>query len=367
VKRWAVALVVLAACGGGGTGQPGRDGGGGRDGARGDTVSRPATVTTFVGGSTLYNPSGVAVDTAGNLYVADYGNQKVRKVDPTGAVTTLAGNGTAGFFDGTGGDTGTTEFFDPTSVAVDTAGNVYVTDVMNSRIRKIAPSGATTTLAGNGSGGYFDGTGGPTGSTQFWFVCGAGVAVDTAGNVYVADCSNRRVRKLDPTGATTTLAGNGVMGWVDGTGGPTGTAEFIGPLGVAVDTAGNVYVSDVTRIRKLDPTGATSTLTGNNSLGFVDGTGGPTGTTELYQPDGLAVDAAGFVYVADTHNERIRKVAPSGATSTLAGNGMTGSADGTGGPGGTAQFYNPLGVAVDTAGIVYVADTANNAIRKITP
>ena len=150
---------------------------------------------------------------------------------------------------------------------------------------------------------------------------------------------------------------------------PSGTTEFYGPTGVAVDTAGNVYVADSinNRIRKVDPSANVTTLAGNGKPGYADGTGGPTGTAEFNEPVGVVVDAAGNVYVADTYNSRIRKVDPSGNVTTLAGNGAPGYADGTGGPTGTAEFSGPRGVAVDAAGNVYVADAFNNRIRKISP
>ena len=231
----------------------------------------------------------------------------------------------------------------------------------------VALSGNVTTLAGNGTRGYADGTGGPTGTAKFNGPMG--VAVDAAGNVFVAELYNNRIRKVDPSGNVTTLAGNGTQGYADGTGGPTGTAEFDRPGGVAVDAAGNVYVADTYNncIRKVDPSGNVTTLAGNGTAGYADGTGGPTGTAEFNNPGGVAVDAAGNVYVADYGNNRIRKVDPSGNVTTLAGNGTPAYADGTGGPTGTAEFWGPAGVAVDTAGNVFVADGTNNRIRKITP
>jgi outer membrane protein OmpA-like peptidoglycan-associated protein len=284
----------------------------------------------------------------------------------TGDVTTLAGNRSSGFFDGTGGPTGTTRFNRPKSVALDATGNIYVTDRDNHRIRKITPDGTTTTLTGNGTAGFTDGTGGPTGTTQFNHP--EGIAVDTAGNVYVGDSINHRIRKITPDGTTTTLTGNGTAGFTDGTGGTTGTTQFRFPFGVALDTAGNLYVTELNnRIRKITPDGTTTTLTGNGTAGFVDGTGGPTGTTQFNRPEGITVDTAGNVYVADRDNNRIRKITPNGTTTTLAGNGELGFADGTGGPTGTAKFKAPTGVAVDRSGNVYVADNDNNRIRKITP
>lgn len=279
-------------------------------------------------------------------------------------VSTLAGNGTFGFVDGSGAANGTTELAHPTGVAFDGAGNVIVGDQFNERIRKIAPDGTTTTLAGNGQHGFADG---PGSTAQFSFP--AGVAVDQAGFVYVAEFDGSRIRKVAPDGTTSTLAGNGNNGFVDGTGGPNGATQFYNPAGVAVDGVGFVYVADAQneRIRKVAPDGTTTTLTGNGTLGFVDGTGGPNGSTQFFYPAGVTRDGAGTVYVADTSGARIRKVAPDGTTTTLAGNGTPGYVDGSGGASGTTELHFPVGMAVDSAGNVYVADHDNNSIRKIAP
>lgn len=274
-----------------------------------------------------------------------------------------------GYRDGTGGPHGTAELNGPTGIAVDSEGNVYVADTQNSRIRKIDPSGNVTTLAGNGQEGSVDGTGGPDGTASF--VSPVAVAVDTQGNVYVADGGANNIRRIDPSGNVTTIAGNGMTGHVDGTGGADGTAEFNEPTGVAVDAAGNLYVADSgnNRVRRIDQSGNVTTLAGNGTSGFqtyMDGTGGPDGTAQFDGPTGVSVDSRGNVYVADSNNERIREIDPSGNVTTLAGNGVQGYADGTGGAEGGAEFNQPLAVAVDVHGNAYVADTGNNRIRKIT-
>jgi len=296
----------------------------------------------------LNDPFGVAVDGAGNVYVADTDNHRIRKITPAGAVTTLAGS-TAGFVDATGT---AARFSFPYGVAVDGAGNVYVADTGNQRIRKVTPAGVVTTLAGNATAGFVDATGI---AARFDFP--QGVAVDGVGNVYVGDTVNQRIRKITPAGVVTTLAGS-TPGFVDGTG---IAAQFNSPYGVAVDGAGNVYVADSSnhRIRKVTPAGVVSTLAGSTA-GFVDAAGI---AARFNFPFGVAVDGVGNVYVADNSNHRIRKVTPAGVVTTVAGDGTSGFVDGTG---TAARFNFPVGVAVDGAGgNVYVADTNNHRIRHI--
>jgi sugar lactone lactonase YvrE len=293
------------------------------------------------------------VDGAGNLFVAD--NSTIRKITPTGVVTTLAGTaGAYGSADGTGADASFGGF---ATVAADGAGNVFVADQNNNTIRKITPSGVVTTLAGTaGSSGSANGTG-----AAARFNGPEGVAVDGAGNVFVADYKNNTIRKITPTGVVTTLAGSaGASGSADGTG---TAARFHSPQGVAVDGAGNVFVADGATIRKITPTGVVTTLAGSaGASGSADGTGT---AARFSDPFGVAVDGTGNVFVADCSNNTIRKITPSGVVTTLAGTaGSSGSADGTG---AAARFGDPEGVAVDGAGNVFVADSNNNTIRKITP
>jgi hypothetical protein len=331
------------------------------------TVNFPLVITTLAGlagssGSTdgtgsaarFSSPRGGAVDSAGNVYVADSGNNTIRKVTPAGGVTTLAGLvGSSGSADGTGS---VARFNSPLGVAVDSAGNVYVADSGNNSIRKVTPAGGVTTLAGlAGSSGSADGTG-----SAARFNSPRGVAVDSAGNVYVGDRINDTIRKVTPAGVVTTLAGlAGCVGSADGTG---SAARFYSPSGVAVDSAGNVYVADWLNdeIRKVTPAGVVTTLAGlAGSSGNADGRGT---AARFYRPYYVAVDSAGNVYVADFCNHTIRKVTPAGVVATLAGlAGSYGSPDGTG---SAARFTGPSGVAVDIAGNVYVADTGNDTIRR---
>ena len=273
--------------------------------------------------------------------------------NPAYAFSTLAGSSRLGSTNGTGS---AARFYKPTGVAVDSAGIVYVADSVNNTIRKITAGGVVTTLAGKaGSKGSVNGTG-----SAARFYKPTGVAVDSAGNVYVADTSNQTIRKITSGGVVTTLAGTaGIQGSTDGTG---STARCYLPNGVAVDSAGTVYVADSSNniIRKITSLGVVTTLAGTaGSKGSTDGTGS---VARFYQPKGVAVDAAGNVYVADTSNQTIRKITSVGLVTTLAGMaGKVGSANGTG---SAARFNNPTGVAVDTAGRVYVADSSNNMIRS---
>jgi len=298
------------------------------------------------------NPNGLCVDSSGNVYVADKFNQRIRKITPTGQVSTLAGSGNATFADGTGASA---SFNVPAGTAVDSSGNVYVADASNNRIRKITSTGIVSTLAGSGAGSFADGTGT---NASFWSPYGLGV--DSSGNVYVADTFNHRIRKITPTGVVTTLAGSGTAQFADGTG---TNAIFNIPVAVVADGIGNVYVADKTnnRIRKITPAGVVTTVAGNGTATFVDGIGA---NASFNGPCGVALDSSGNVYVADTINNRIRKIAPAIPVSTLAGNGVGTFADG---PWQLASFKSTRAVATDSAGNVYVADTANNRIRKITP
>jgi sugar lactone lactonase YvrE len=307
--------------------------------------SVPDTIASF------HYPTGVAVDSAGNVFVADFGDNVIKKISPSGMLTTLAGTGQYGSNNGI--STAAT-FYGPQGVAVDyAAGNVYVADVGYSLIRKISPSGVVSTLAGGGSGNpsSLDGTG-----TAASFSSPSGVAVDTAGNVYVADTDDNLIRKISPSGVVTTLAGSfyGTSGGI--------AANLYNPTGVAVDVAGNVYVADEGNnlIRKISPSGIMSILAGNGRSGSANGTGM---AASFSRPQGVAVDAGGIVYVADTNNNLIREISPSGAVITLAGNGTQGSANGYG---FKASFNYPVGIAVDGQGNVYVADGGNNMIRKIS-
>jgi sugar lactone lactonase YvrE len=308
-------------------------------------------------------PSGVAVDSAGNLYIADYGNSRIRKVTAAGVISTVAGNGTFGF-SGDGGPATAAQLNFPSGVAVDSAGNLYIADSNNNRIRRATAAGVITTMVGSGTAG-FSGDGGPATAAQLNNPRGG--AVDSAGNLYIADSNNNRIRRVTAVGVITTVAGNGTRGGFSGDGGPATAAQLNNPSGVTVEAAGNLYIADSNnnRIRRVTAAGVISTVAGTGTAGF-NGDAGPATAAQLNTPSGVAVDAAGNLYIADTSNNAIRKVTPGGVIRTVAGNGTRGFS-GDGGPATAAQLYAPTGVAVDSAGNLFIADSNNNLIRKVTP
>ena len=308
----------------------------------------------------LGGPCGIAIDAAGNSYLADEVDHRVRKVDVAGIINTLAGTGNAGSRSG-GASATEMELNSPCGVTVDTSGNVYVADRGNHRVRKIDLAGGITTVAGTGELG-FSGNGGQAAGAQLAYP--TGVAVDTSGNVYVADRGNHRVRKVDAAGGITTVAGTGELGF-SGDGGQAAGAQLAYPAGVAVDASGNVYVADRGnhRVRKVDAAGGITTVAGTGELGF-SGDGGQAAGAQLAYPTGVAVDASGNVYVADRGNHRVRKVDAAGGITTVAGTGELGFS-GDGGQAAGAQLAYPTGVAVDASGNVYVADRGNHRVRKI--
>ena len=307
----------------------------------------------------LNSPQAVAVDSAGNFYIADAGNNVVRKVTASGTISNFAGNGTAGF-GGDGNAATGAQLNSPQGLAIDSAGNLYIADTGNSRVRKVS-GGAITTIAGSSTVGY-GGDGGAGASAQL--NSPTGVAVDGAGNVYIADFGNNVVRKVTAGGTISTVAGNGRQGY-SGDGGPGVQAQLNGPQGVAVDTAGNLYIADTlnSRIRKLNSAGI-QTVAGNGIVGY-SGDGGPATSAELAGPTGLAVDLAGSIYVSNG-SSNIRKIFPNGPIATIAGANALGYS-GDGGPALNATFNGALGLAVDSTGNVYVADSGNNAIRLLQP
>lgn len=350
LRRLLSGFLVLAALMAGGSGR-----------AEDYAISSFAGVGSSAGSSDgkpgLFNgPYGVALDGAKNLYITDTVNNLIRKVSPAGQVSTLAGLAGAS---GTTNGTGSAARFDfPIGVAVDAAGNVFVADSRSFTLRRITPAGVVSTFAGSP---YLLGSADGTGSAARFFLP-YGLAIDGAGNLYVADGGNHLIRKVSPEGVVSTLAGAANQaGAVNGTG---SAARFNNPFGVAVDSAGNVYVADSGNhlIRRITAAGVVTTLAGTaGSAGSVDGVGV---SARFDQPRGVAVNASGTVFVADYGNALLRSVAPSGTVTTLAGSaGVVGSTDSVG---SAARFYLPTGVAAD-GNTVYVADTSNNLIRRAVP
>jgi sugar lactone lactonase YvrE len=316
---------------------------------------RPATATGL-------DPSGVALDASGNLYIADGTNARIRKVAAgNGIISTVAGTGSAGF-SGDGGPATAAGLSSAARVALDASGNLYIADSFNNRIRKVAAgSGIISTVAGNGSAA-FSGDGGPATAAGLNFPYG--VALDASGNLYIAD--HQRIRQVAAgSGIISTVAGNGSAGF-SGDGGPA-TAAGLQPYGVALDASGNLYIADVSssRIRKVTAgSGIISTVAGNGSAEF-SGDGGLATAAGLSSPVDVALDASGNLYIAVPSNNRIRKVAAgSGIISTVAGNGSA-EFSGDGGSATAAGLYFPVGVALDASGSLYIADSYNNRIRKV--
>ncbi len=345
---------------------PGEESGGGLGGDGGPAVA-----------ARLRYPHDVTVDGAGNLYIVDTWNHRIRKADPTGIVTTAAGSGTTGEdgcgFGGDGGPATQAQLCFPSGAAADGAGNLYIADTLNHRIRKVDPAGIVTTIAGSGLSGIgkggFGGDGGPAVRARLSHP--QGVAVDGADNLYIADAGNHRIRKVNPAGIVTTIAGSGATGY-DGDGGPAVRAWLSYPQGVAADGAGNLYIADAGnhRIRKVDPAGIVTTIAGGGTPGGGRGRfrrdGGLAVRAQLNHPAGMAADGAGNLYFADIGAHRIRKVDASGIMTTIAGSGAIGFS-GDGGPAAAAILFSPRGLAMDEAGNLYFADIGNHRIRRLTP
>ncbi len=285
-------------------------------------------------------PTAVAVDSTGIIYVADRNNRRIRRIEPDGTVVTFAGSGQAGTADG---PPEAAQFTAPMGIAVAPNGDIYVSD--NHRIRRIAPDGTVTTIAGS-TPGFADGSG-----TNARFNDPRGLAVDNLGFIYVADWGNNRVRVVSPSGDVRTLAG------------ATATSILFAPSDVAVDAFGNVYVVDSGnhRIRKITPDGIIVTLAGQPTPGFADG---QAFDAQFNSPQGIALDASGNLWVADTGNNRIRRVTQTGEVTTVAGQATAGFLDGLG---PNALFNYPTGIKVDNLGRLIVADQANHRIRRLTP
>jgi serine/threonine-protein kinase len=322
------------------------------------------TVTTFAGSGTagavdgvkaqasFDDPTQIAIDGQGFLYVSDKQNNAIRRISPQGEVNTIVGTGQSGFSNTTGAVT----FNFPNGVAVNYGGNyIFVADEDNNVIRQIADQAITSTFVGDGNPGFVNA---PDTAARFNYP--AAVAIDSSGNLYVADNGNNVIRKVSSKGNVTTLAGSGVRGNTNGTG---AAATFNQPQALCVDNAGNVYVADQGNnlIRKITPQGVVTTIAGNGTAGLLNG---KLNDSEFNQPSGIAIDASGNLFVGDTNNNVIRKITPTGDVTTYAGSGVQGANN----AGLTdSNFSSPQGLVVDTYGRIFVVDTGNNMIRMITP
>jgi sugar lactone lactonase YvrE len=315
--------------------------------------------------ASLGSPSGVAVDASANLYIADF-SSRVRKVSSSGTITTVAGDGKQGF-SGDGGPATSASLNNPNGIAVDASGNLFIADTDNNRIRKVSASGVISSVAGNGNAG-FSGDGGE--ATAASLNQPRGVAVDSSGNLFIADASNSLIRKLSPNGIISTVAGDGNAFTctsssctpAHGDGGPATSAGLLFPDGVIADAYGDLFIADTVneRVRKVSPNGIITTVAGNGEQSST-GDGGPA-TSASVQPYAVAVDASGNLFIADYADNVVRRVSVTGVISTVAGNGKSGFS-GDGGP-ATSASVNPVDVAVDASGDLFIADFGNNRIRE---
>jgi trimeric autotransporter adhesin len=311
----------------------------------------------------LNGPDDVILDDAGNIYIADYYNNRIREINiSSGIITTIAGNGST-VYNGDGIQATSAALNGPEAIAFDKAGNLYIADLNNNRVRKVSVStGIITTIAGNGHAGFY-GDGGQATNAELYDP--SGIAVDTLGNVFISDLVNDRIRLVEVTGGITTFAGNGYPGFY-GDGGPASNAEFNSPAGMRMDASENLYIADYNnnRIREIDRSSLSIlTVAGNGYPGF-SGDGSPARLAELNNPLNIGLDKSGNLFIADEANYRVREVYASGTIKTVAGNG-DGSFSGDGGPATDAELNAPNGVAVDASGAIYIADENNNRIRKV--
>ncbi|MBX9599961.1 MAG: IPT/TIG domain-containing protein [Bryobacteraceae bacterium] len=327
------------------------------------------TINTVGGNSSWGDIQNIAVDGAGNLYAADVTRASVYKVDRLGVTTVVAGNGTPGY-SGDGALATAAQLRLPAGVAIGPDGSIYVADYGNARIRRVAPNGIITTFAGAGVAG-FTGDGGP--ATAARLNLPQSVIVDAAGNVYIADVGNYRVRRVNPAGVITTVAGSGrLCTQASGDGGPATSADSC-PVWLALGPDGSLYFTDDgdlrffghARVRRVSPSGVITTVAGGSAVGF-SGDGGPATSAVFRGVAGVGVDSGGNVFISDYLNARIRKVDPSGIVTTYAGTGTNG-AGGDGGPAVRAQVNGPCGIVIDPEGNLYFADRVNVKIRKISP
>ena len=322
------------------------------------------TVRSFVFGNSFAfggsSPRGLAVDGSGNVFIA---HGSILKVSPEGVITTVAGGGDPVDGYGDNGSATAARLSTPSGVLVDPSGVLYIADTFNMRIRRVDPDGVITTIIGNDGG--FSGDGGPATSAQIR--PSQGIGVDLAGNVFIADTRDHRIRKIAPDGTISTFAGNGVAGF-GGDGGPATSAQLNSPRDVTADAAGNVYIADRgnNRIRKVFPDGTITTIAGDGTAGF-GGDGGPAVFARLSSPSDVVIDTSSNIFIADTNNGRVRKVAPDGIITTIAGTGQRRTNDASdGGPATAANLNRPGKLALSAAGELYIVDQGTfPSVKKV--
>ena len=331
-------------------------------------LSQPYTITTVAGTDRLLDghlatsvplrsPTAIALDNSGNLYIADRDDNRVRKVSPSGTITTFAGNGLPGYT-GDRGKATQARLTSPTGLAIDGSGNIYIADRDSFAIRRVSPDGTINTVAGNGTSG-FSGDNAAATSAQImpW-----DVAVDAQGNLYIADGFNYRVRKVDTKGIITTIAGNGIAGYSGDSNSATHTSIDL-PTGIAVDSSGKVYIASFERVIEIDPSGSISTVAGSGNFGFI--VDGVDARQAVLLPMSVTLDGKGGLYLSDLNSNKIRKVdLSSHIISTVAGNGSEGFS-GDQGSALAAELNLPAGLLVDSSNNVFVADLGNGRIRKV--
>ncbi|TDR46792.1 NHL repeat-containing protein [Tahibacter aquaticus] len=337
----------------------------------GDTAGYGHTDYSGAATSMDLNPAGAVVDASGNLYIVDSVSAVVRRVDAAGLATTIAGIGSFGY-SGNGGAATSARLSKPTGVGTDAAGNLYIADTYNHVIRKVDIHGTISTVAGNGYmqtsgfgayGGYSGDGGAATNARLFW---PAAVAVDAVGNLYIADTANNRIRKVNTSNVITTIAGGGSPPDGLGDGGPATSAALSSPSGVVISATGNIYIADSLnlRVRKVSTNGTITTVAGGGSPPDGIGDGGPATSAALW-PTALALDPGGNLHVLDFYHGRVRKIGAGGTIATVAGGGGAVGSDGDGGAATNASFLSPHGIAIDAVGNLYIADFAG-MIRKVS-
>jgi sugar lactone lactonase YvrE len=325
----------------------------------GDTIAGSSGDNGPAANARLHAPEWIIFDNTGNIYIADNNNNKIRKIDTSGIISTIAGTGAAGF-SGDGGPAVHAKLNQPWGLALDKKGNLFVADSYNHRVRKIDTAGIITTVVSHGGG--FAGDGGP--ATAALLNRPMGLLFDTDDNLYISDYYNNRIRRVDTTGIITTIAGCCTGGY-SGDGGPATAATFSGPIGLAFDGTGHLYIADSWNqcIRRIDKMGMINTVAGNGGQGSI-GDGGPATAANLYCPNSVTFDPWGDMIISDACNNRIRKVNRYGIISTIAGNGVNGFS-GDGGPAINAEMNLPDAVAFDKFSRMYITDTWNNRIRIV--